>query len=279
MSDFRFLLDDFEVGLHGLHAHQVVALGEVHAVHAAGIAAHRAHFGFAEQVRLAVVAGEENHLLAVGEVRADQLVVLFEIDGDDAGRARIGKFVERGLLHRAVARGEEDERAFLFQIARRDDGGQMLVFLEFHQAGNGLAARGRRRFGKFVHLQPVDAPLRAEQQNVTVRRGDEQILDEVLFARLRADAALAAARLVPVHVHRRALDVARMADGDGHVHVGDQVFELDLLDAFDDLRAARVGVVFLDFAQLGDDHGLQFLLARQDGLQLGDQIAEFRPVP
>ncbi len=150
------------------------------------------------------------------------------------------------------------------RLRRRDDGGQVLVFLEFHQAGNRLAARGRRSFGNFVHLQPVDAPLRAEQQDVTVRRGDEQILDEVFLARLRADAALAAARLVAVHVHRRALDVARVADGDGHVHVGDQVFELDLLDAFDDLGAPRVGVVFLDFAQLRDDHGLQFLFARQD---------------
>src|ERR1035437_4022741 len=97
------------------------------------------------------------------------------------------------------------------------------------------------------------------------------ILDEVFLARLRADAALAAARLAAVHVHRRALDVARVADGDGHVHVGDQVFEFDLLDALDDLRAPRVGVVFLDLAQLRDDHGLQFLLARQDFFQPGDK--------
>ena len=243
MSVLGFLLDDLEVGLHGVHADDVVALGEIHAVHAAGVAAHGAHFGFAEQDGLAVVAGEENHLLAVGELRADQFVVRVEVDGDDAGGARIGEFVERGLLHRAVARGEENVAAFLFQIARGNDGGEVLVFLEFHQVGDGLAARGRRGFGNFVHLQPVDAALRAEQQDVAVRRGDEEVLDEILFARFRADAALAAARLVAVDVHRRALDVARVADGDGHVLVFDQVFELDFLDALDDLRAARVAVV------------------------------------
>ena len=131
-----FLLDDLEIRLHGVHADHVVVLGEVHAVDAAGVAAHGAHFGFAEQDGLAFVAGEENHLLAVGELRADQLVLLVEIDGDDAGGARIGEFGERRLLHRAVLRGEEDVAAFLFQIARGNDGGQRFVFLESHQVGD-----------------------------------------------------------------------------------------------------------------------------------------------
>src|SRR6266853_96865 len=97
------------------------------------------------------------------------------------------------------------------------------------------------------------------------------MFDEIFLARFRADAALAAARLMAVHVHWRALDVARVADGNGHLHIGDQVFELDLLDAFDDLGAARVGVVFLDFAQLLCDHALQLPLARQDFFKLRDQ--------
>ena len=61
-----FLLDDGEVGLHGVHADDVIVFVEVHAIHAAGVAAHRANFGFAEEDGLALVAGEENHLLAVG---------------------------------------------------------------------------------------------------------------------------------------------------------------------------------------------------------------------
>ena len=85
----RFLLDNFEVGLHGLHSHEVIALGQVHSIYAAGGAPHGAHFGLTEQVRLAVMAREENHLLAVGEMRADQLIILFQIDGDDAARTRV----------------------------------------------------------------------------------------------------------------------------------------------------------------------------------------------
>ena len=90
-----FLLDDLEVGLHRVHADDVIVLVEVHAVDAAGVAAHGAHFGFAEEDGLAFVAGEENHLLAVGEFRADQFVLAIEIDGDDAGGTRIGEFDER----------------------------------------------------------------------------------------------------------------------------------------------------------------------------------------
>ena len=56
-----------------------------------------------------------------------------------------------------------------------------------------LSARSGGGFGNFIHLQPVNAALRREEQDVAVRRGDEEMLDEVLFARFGADAALAAA--------------------------------------------------------------------------------------
>ncbi len=200
--------------------------------------------------------------------------LVVQVDGDDARGARIAELGQLGLLHRAVARGEEDVAAGLFQIARGHQRREVLVLLELHQAGDGLAARGRGGLGNLVHLQPVDAALGAEQQNVAVRRGDEEMLDEVLFARARADAALAAARLVAIDVHRGALDVSGMADGDGHVRVGDQVLDLDLLDGVHDLRAALVAEFLLDLAQLADDHLLQLFLAGQDFLELGDLCAD-----
>ena len=244
MSFLYSLLDDFEIGLRGVHADDVIALREIHAVHAAGGAAHRANFRFAEEDGLAVAAGEENHLLAVGEFRADQFVIGVEADGDDARWARIRKFGELGLFHRAIFRGEENVAARFFEIARGNDGRERLAFLEADEIADRLAARGCGGFGNFVHLQPVDAALRREQQNVAVRRGGEEMLDEIVFARFGADAALAAARLMAVDVNRSALDVAGVADGDGHFFVFDQVFELDLFDAIDDLRAAVVAIGF-----------------------------------
>src|SRR5271156_4326058 len=70
-----------------------------------------------------------------------------------------------------------------FQVARSHQRRQLLVFLEFHQARNRLAARGCRGFRQFVHFQPVDAPLRREQQNIAVRGSDEEVFDEILFLR------------------------------------------------------------------------------------------------
>src|SRR6267378_663222 len=271
-GDFVFLGDDLEVRLDRVHADDVVVFVQVHAVHAAGVAAHRTHFRFAEQNRLPFVAGQENHLLAVSELRADELVLAVQGDGDDARRARVGEFRQRGLLYRAALRGHEDELIRILEIARRDERGELLVFLEFNETRNGFAAGGRRRFRQFIDLQPVDAALRGEQQDVAVRRGDEQILDEIFFLRLRADAALAAARLVAVRVRGRPLDVARVAHGDQHLRVGDQVFELDLVDLIDNLRAPVVAVGFVYFAQLRDDDLPEFLVARQNFAQLGDQF-------
>src|ERR1051325_10208383 len=100
------------------------------------------------------------------------------------------------------------------------------------------------------------------------------MLDEVFFLGARADAALSAAGLMAVDIHRRAFDVARVADGNQHFGIGDQVFELDFVDLVYDLRAPVVAVFLLYFFQLADDHGLQLFLAGQDFFQLGDAVAD-----
>src|SRR5271156_302776 len=100
------------------------------------------------------------------------------------------------------------------------------------------------------------------------------MLDEIVVAGFGADAAFAAARLVTIGFDRGALHVAGMADGDGHFLVFDEVFELDFLDAVNDLGAALVTVGFYDLAQFRDDHGFQFLFAAEDFAQLGDLFAD-----
>ena len=82
--------------------------------------------------------------------------------------------------------------------------------------------------GNLVDLQPVGAAAVREDHDVGVRRGDEEVADEVLLARPHADAALAAAALVAVVGDRGALDVAGVADRDRHVFFGDQVLDAEL---------------------------------------------------
>src|SRR5438876_2473465 len=65
-----------------------------------------------------------------------------------------------------------------------------------------------------------------------------------------------------------------MADGDQHLRVGDQVFELDFIDLVHDLRAPVVAIVLLDFLQFADDYGLQLFLAGENFFQLGDALAD-----
>jgi hypothetical protein len=60
---------------------------------------------------------------------------------------------------------------------------------------------------------------------------DDELRDEVFFARLHAGAAGAAAALLAVGGDGRALEVAGVGDGDGDLLVGDEVFELSSADS------------------------------------------------
>ena len=97
--------------------------------------------------------------------------------------------------------------------------------------------------GNVVDLEPVELAAVGEAQQVGVRRGDEEVLDEVVFACVAAGDALAAAMLRAVGVERQPLDVAVVADRDGVVFLGDQVFVVEPAVLVDDLASALVAVL------------------------------------
>ena len=107
---------------------------------------------------------------------------------------------------------------------RRD----LLALLHRDEVGDRLALAAGADVGNLVDLQPVGAAAVREDHDVGVRRGDEEVADEVLLARAHADAPLAAAALRAVGRDRRALDVAGVGDRDRHVLVGDQVLDAEL---------------------------------------------------
>ena len=144
----------------------------------------------------------------------------------------------RGLLNAdrsvflidALARAHDDELlAFLLgEFLDREQRGDLLAVFHRHEVGDRLALAAGADVGNLVDLQPVGAAAVREDHDVGVRRRDEEVADEVLFARAHADAALAAAALRAVGGDRRPLDVAGVGDRDRHVFVGDQVLDPEL---------------------------------------------------
>ena len=119
-SLFGFAVFVFAVRLLALfrsdgHAHDVVVLVQVHAANAISRTSHGADIFFVKADGQALMRGEEDDLLAVGERSADQFVVFVDADGDDAARHDVGEIFERRLLDRAVARGEEDVACLLLR--------------------------------------------------------------------------------------------------------------------------------------------------------------------
>ena len=96
-----------------------------------------------------------------------------------------------------LARAHHDELVFL-ELLHRQHRGDLLAVLHRHEVGDRLAFAAGTDVRNLVDLQPVGAAAVREDHDVGVRRGDEQVADEILVARAHADAALAAAPLVAV---------------------------------------------------------------------------------
>src|SRR5262245_27567720 len=259
------------VAVHGDDADHVIVVAQRDAAHAAGLAAHVAHFLLVEADGHALVRGKKDLLSAVGQFHGHQLVAPVDAHGDDAVRADVGEFGEFRLLDHPLA-GDHHRVPAFGELADRDDAGDPLGRRQADQVDYRLAAAGRRGVGDLMDFQFIDLPLVGEDHQVAVGRGDADVRDDVLRPGAHALAPGPAATLRFIHCQRRAFDVARMRQRDHHVLVGDQVFERQLDAAIDDLRAALVGVLLLDRAQFLDDHAPQRAVARQNLFQLGDQL-------
>jgi hypothetical protein len=100
-------------------ADDVIVLGKVDAAYAGSGTSHGTDVALVEADSHAQVRGEEDNLAAVGDAGGDQFIVLVDADGDDATSHDVAEVLERGLLYRSIASGEEDELAHFFQVANR----------------------------------------------------------------------------------------------------------------------------------------------------------------
>ena len=208
-------------------------------------------------------------MIPAGEAGAQKFVAFVEGERDDAARHGVVELRQLALLDHA-AFGHHHDELVVHELAHRQEGLHLLVLLQVDQARNVLALAGGAGVGKLIDFEPEHPPAVGERQQVAQGGGDQHVLDEIFGARAHADAALAAAGLPPVGVHRGALEVAAAGHRHRHVLVLDQVLDVDLAGLFDDLGAPLIAELLLDFAEFLDDDRAQDSLRAEDPEVLGD---------
>ena len=179
-----------------------------------------------------------------------------------------------GLLHDALLRGKE-QVLILREVAAGDDSCRVLPLLERKQVHDSGAAGIARTHRQLMDLEAVHlAPVR-EEHDVVMRRGNEEILDEVVVLEAHAADALAAALLRAVGGNRQPLHVGGMGEGDDHVLFCDEVLNIEVLCCMGiDLRAPLVAVLVSDHMELVLDDTQDLLLVGKEVLVVGNHLVE-----
>src|SRR6187455_411979 len=110
-----------------------------------------------------------------------------------------------------------------------------------------------------MNLQPITSALIGKEHDVMVRRGDEHMLDKIVFARCRSRYAFTSAALTAIAGNREALDKAIMRDRHDYILFGDHVLNSEILCIEDDLCATLGCILCFDFRKfISDDLHLKF---------------------
>ena len=79
---------------------------------------------------------EQDLVVAVGDGHADEAVLGFQADGDDAAFHGVAERLEQGLFHDAQGGGEEQVLAFILKVADRKHLGELFILLHLQQVGD-----------------------------------------------------------------------------------------------------------------------------------------------
>ena len=170
-----------------------------------------------------------------------------------------------GDLHNHTLTGCEEQELAVIELGYRNNRGNLLV-IEIEQIDDGFAFALPRRLGDVVDLEPVDSAFAGEAEEIIVRGGDKDALDEILVLCRHADDTATAAVLTLVGVQRHRLDVVVGCQGDKHLLVLDEILLLEVVDVGDDLCPSLVAVFLADLGCLALDFGEDVSVVRDDEL-------------
>ena len=231
----------------------------------------------AEADGVALLGDEDELVVATGDAHIDELVAFVQVDGLDAVVACMLVFGDVRLLDHAAG-SDAGEIAFHIVVTPWQHSGDLFALAELEQIDHRGASAAAAAFWDLEGFQAQHPALIGEEVHHMVGGGDEDVFNEIIFLHLcRVDAA-SAALLLAVAVHRHALDVASVADGDDHVFFGDEVFDVDIVLRKGDLRAAGVAVFVGDLRKLVAHNLHDLVLIGENGLVFGNaamQIGQF----
>ena len=250
-------------------ADHIVALGQTDAAHAGGLAAHRAHLGLGKGDGAALVGGDQDILLAVGQAHVDEQVIFCQAERAQAGLADVLQVAQDDALDNAAA-GDKDHVLVVGKFPDGEHGRDLLAGLDLQEVYDVLPLCGAAGLGDLVSLELVDLAVVGEEQDIVMGGGREDIAHKVLLAGGHGVDAAAAAALGAVSRGGHALDIARVGEGIGRVLLLNEVLNVNLIGDSRDLGAALVGIGRADFAQLGLDDLEDIVVGGQDLVVRGD---------
>ncbi len=261
--------------IHHLHGLDLVLAFETDADDATGGAALGTEVVFVEADGLARLGNDDEVVVTPGTADSEELVVLVDVDADGAGAAEVAVVVEGGLFDDAFLGAEDNACTIFLEAFDTDHGGDFFAFLDFEDIVEGAAFGDAAAFWDFVDLLDVHPAVVHEEHDEVVRRGTEDVLDEVIFVLACPPDADTAAFLGGKFVNGGAFDKSVVGDGDEAGLLGDEVLHAEVAGGFGKAGAAGCAVFVLDGPEFRLDDAEQLAFVLQDFAEAGDAFLEF----
>ena len=241
---FRHAENIVSAGEH-IHADRFVIGAKADTAHTHGSAAHRPNiFGFKAD-GITQMGADDHILAAVNDAYANEFIIFFEIDADDAVFPGGIIIRQRGFFDNASFGGHEQILVVVkgFNLQHGCDG---FIGIQLQNIDNRRAAGCASGFGDFVCFEPVEFAFIGKEQQIIVSRRDEEMFNKVVFPGGKGRNAFSSAVLRAIGVGGNAFDITHVSHGDDHFLFFDQILHIQGVGVNIEGSTAGITVFVLD---------------------------------
>ena len=268
-----------------LHAHHLIVIHEIDSSHSHGYSSRHPHIRLLKANALAEFCNQNNIFGIIGKFHLDELVVIPQDNGCQAGLPYILIVCNGRFFHNSLFGRHKQEMVFLIFL-NGDHRGNFFSRLQMQQVDNGGSPGCPAGFRNLIDFKPVHLSRVGKEHEIMMGSGHQQLFNVIILNGLHSLDSLASTALAAEIVHGHSLDVSQLGHSNDHVLPGDQILHGKVKFIVSDGSSSVIPVFVGNCQNLFSDDSQQSLPVRQDlpvfldpdlqFMELGFQLGPFQ---
>ena len=257
---------NLRIPLDGIHAYNLIAIPQLDTLDTSSNTSHGTYFLLVKDNSITIASTNNNLLLAISLLNANQLVIIIQLQSNNAQLTAGIELGQLNLLDNTLASSHKEEFGRIV-LPYLQYSSNLLSLVQLQKVNQSCTPSLAAGFSNLICLEIVYPATAGKEQDSMMSSGNKNILHKVTFLGGHTQNTLTATVLLVIGIQLHALDIVVVTDSQHHILVSDKIFLAHFGHIIGNGSAAGITIFLLDRSQLFLDNGHNLAFISQYRLQ------------